>query len=142
MAPCVSDNLTDQVQHMAAQNLHAQLNELTRLVPTFDRSKGPAAEPLRNQKLSPNCSHGLQIASKRGLQLLMHDYVVCLADLTKDAARAHVDTYAEDVDLDHRYEKLPVSPLLRAYFGKSHEGLPPALQSCLRKMEDKLAQYD
>ncbi|MEC7293550.1 MAG: hypothetical protein VXU46_01530, partial [Planctomycetota bacterium] len=136
MAPCVSDNLTDQVQHMAAQNLHAQLNELTRLVPTFDRSKGPASEPLQNQKLSPNCLHGLQIASKRGLQLLMDDYIVCLADLTKDAARAHVDTYAEDVDLDHRYEKLPVSPLLRAYFSRSQEGLPPALQQCLKETEE------
>ena len=66
----------------------------------------------------------------------MHDYVVCLADLTKDAARAHVDTYAEDVDLDHRYEKLPVSPLLRAYFTRSQEGLPAALQQCLKETEE------
>ena len=60
---------------MAAQNLHAQLNELTRLLPTFDRAKGPAAEPLSNQKLSPNCLHGLQVSSGRGLNLLIHDYM-------------------------------------------------------------------
>ena len=67
-------SLTEKAQQLAAENLHADLNDLTHLVSKLDRTRKRRAQPLSAQVLSPSTLRGLQAASSRGLKCLVQDY--------------------------------------------------------------------
>ena len=56
-------SLTEKAQELAAENLHAELNDLTHLVFKLHRTRKRRAQPLSAQALSPSTLRGLQVAS-------------------------------------------------------------------------------
>ena len=77
-------SLTEKAQQLAAENLHADLNDLTHLVSKLDRTRKRRAQPLSAQVLSPSTLRGLQVASLRGLKCLVQDYQAQLLRRVKE----------------------------------------------------------
>ena len=75
------------------------------------------AEPLSCQRLQPKYKQGMAIASERALKLLIYDYTQILLEVSKADVRATAASRLiyEDADLERRYEKLPMSLLLKSY---------------------------
>jgi len=127
---------SEQVKQLKANSIQSQVSSLTRLVPDQARDRGPAVEPLSKQKLSKNNLEGLHIASRRGIRILICDYTIRLQEYAKDAMRVRDGSPSEDIDLEARYEKLPVSPILLGFFTKAVESLPLEIQRCVTKYSD------
>jgi hypothetical protein len=111
-------SLTEKAQQLAAENLHAELNDLTHLVSKLDRSRKRRAQPLSAQALSASTVRGLYVASKRGLLYLVRDYQEQMRRRAKEFKREQALATGKmlktgaDPDLDVRHEVLPLSPLL------------------------------
>ena len=111
------------------ENLHIGLDELTNLTAPLANSDGRKKHPLSSQLLGPNATHGLCLASQRGLEHLVRDYMTGLLHFEKEqnrlsqVARDLLPGTSEDVDLECRYERLPLSPLLTSATTRSLKDL-------------------
>ena len=77
----------------------------------------PADPALGTQRVPDTTKKGLDIAVTRGLNLLIYDYKTELLRRDKEHARAKsesVPSTSEDVDLERKYEHLPLSELITA----------------------------
>ena len=68
------NDLTEQAQRLAAENLHCDLDDLLRPVSGLDRTKARPAEPLAKQLITHTAMQGLRVAEHRGLLCMVQDY--------------------------------------------------------------------
>ena len=58
--------LTEQSLRLREASLRFDYDELSRLYPCFDRTKGRVTDPLSRQPLGPKSRFGLQVGARRG----------------------------------------------------------------------------
>ena len=114
--------LTDTAKKLRQENLAQQLDDLTRpyttLTASDHRQKQRRRDVLSDQKMEGKLLNGYKIAERRGLALLVREYQQVLMRKFKENAReklvssGSVPTTGEDVDLECRYEAMPLSPIL------------------------------
>ncbi len=122
----VPETMTDKSQTLAAENLQMGLHDLMSLNPRLIRENRRPRDPLRTQRLAPNSLEGLCIAGRRGLTVLVHDYLNVLMkhfrynkrpETTVAGSAPHLASHAgsgamENTDLEQRHESLPLSSVL------------------------------
>ena len=133
----VADNggtLTDTAKRLRQENLARQLDDLTRpyttLTATDHRHKQRRQDVLGDQKMEGKMLAGYKVAERRGLAFLVREYQQVLMRKFKENARERLvssgslPTTGDDVDLECRYEAMPLSPiLLSAISGLSYASL-------------------
>ena len=125
--------LTDTAKRLRQDNLRRQLDDLTRPCPILrgDHGQKPRRKQiLGEQKKEGRLLEGNIIAERRGLGLLVREYQNVLLRRFKEHSRTRLvlsgslPTTGEDVDLEQRYEAMPLSPLfLKAAEGKTYSEL-------------------
>ena len=116
------ETLTDTAKRLRQENLARQLDDLTRpyttLTATDHRHKQRRRDLLGDQKMAGRLLSGYEIAERRGLAFLVREYQQVLMRKFKEikreslVSRGSVPSTGEDVDLECRYEAMPLSPLL------------------------------
>ena len=110
--------LTDAARRLKAENLQRGLDDLTRPHAVLSKVKQRRTESLLSQRVEGGALDGLQAAERRGLALLVAEYQELLLKYFKEQARARQVDRGEalpagaDADLEYRYERLPLSPIL------------------------------
>ena len=89
------------------EELRRDLYDCQRILPGR-MAQGQPKEGLRDKTLGNKCCMGIQIAAKRGLQCLMHDYLQEVARKDKEAS----SDLREDIDLESRTEQPSIQTLL------------------------------
>ena len=77
----------------------------------------------------------LLIADRRGVPLLLHDRTENLRTRSKEAARMAVGAAVEggpNMDMEQRYDRLPLSPFIEAFFSEGRAHALPQDETSLR----------
>ena len=102
--------LTIKAQQLASENLHADLYDLNQVHSVLSRDQHRTSKGLRDQFLTPNMKLGLEIAVRRSLACLVHDYELEYKAWVKQKARCRavergeLPATSEDVELERRHE--------------------------------------
>ena len=114
-----TETLTEQAKRLSAELYQNNCNDLSRCYTDYNHKMGarPKDPALGNQRVLETTKAGLSIALRRGLNLLVYDYKTEILRRDKELSRTQsesVPATSEDVDLERKYEHLPLSELITA----------------------------
>ena len=114
-----TETLTEQAKRLSAELYQNNCNDLGRCYSDYNHKMGarPVDPALGNQRVLETTKTGLSIALRRGLNLLVYDYKTEILRRDKELSRTQsesVPATSEDVDLERKYEHLPLSELITA----------------------------